>query len=511
MLPSSSQRPYQVPGYSNPGGDAYTSFRADPSARYLFPQPGGFGSTLNTSAGYLLQENGYRLQTLTERTVSAQGGVEPALRTGNTLDGGRRLEDTCFPTSPLDPQQHSNKPHKQEGLVNTSNDMRIKGFPSKLYKLMQDPAAQACIYWDNHGTVIIIPSQGELENANLLNRYFGHNKFDSLVRQFNNYAFRKLSRAGSAGDHPQVHLYSHEKFIRGREDLLCEVKPKPKARELPNEPIRCPESRHSTLSAVQIVSSPTTAPQLETRFGRTISTPQEDTQQLSRRFSRMNESVVALEKRNSLLENENMMLKSANAALQEENKALKETNTRLQRYIGTLTTQFNSLKTCLIQWTGSMTPYMTGSSVCGFYLSITIGSPYPDYQVLDTRPKAGVPTHIWYTESLHQPAGGVVPSAAYESQTSISLIQTPDESSRATSQTLQGQSTSYPPVPGLISLDTPYRRSPETQETRASGSSAPHAYWGNQPYIEGVNRGLAMEHQYAADSQTRQPLADSTL
>lgn len=132
MLPSSPQRPYQVPGYSNPGGNASISFQADASTRYPFPQPGGFSSLYN-SAGYPLQENGYRLQTFTERTVSTQGRVELTLREGNTLDGGRRLEDRYVP-GPLDPQQYPNKPHKKEILGNTSNDIRIKGFPSKLYK-----------------------------------------------------------------------------------------------------------------------------------------------------------------------------------------------------------------------------------------------------------------------------------------------------------------------------------------------------------------------------------------
>ncbi|KAG8918031.1 hypothetical protein FRC00_012956, partial [Tulasnella sp. 408] len=291
-------------------------------------------------------------------------------------------------------------------------------------------------------------------------------------------------------------MYSHEKFRKGREDLLCEIKSKPKIREALIEPIRAVGGQPSALLAGQNITSPITASQPETSFGQAFSS-QEDTQQLSRRFSLMSESVVALEKRNSLLENENMMLKARNAALHTENGALKETNTKLEQCLKAVTTQFNNLKMRLNQWTGLVAPYMTGDNVCGFGFIITIGSPYPSGQVLGIGPKAGVSAQVRYTENVHQHAGGAIPSASYESQTPISTMQPPCDPSRATSQFFQRQPSSYPPVPSQVSLETSYMRSLEIQDTRASGSSAPHAYWGNQPYIEGVNTGLAPEHQRA--------------
>lgn len=175
MLPSFPQRPHQTPGRSNTGSNAYTSSEAGVSAVYPFSQRGDLGPAFGAGAGYPIQESAHRLDGAT----------------------GGRLESPYVPAGPPSSQQHLNKPHKQESLGDTSAALVARGFPSRLYKLMQDPAAKARIYWDNHGTVVTIPNQGELENANVLNRYFGHNNFDSLVRQFNNYGFRKLNRVSS--------------------------------------------------------------------------------------------------------------------------------------------------------------------------------------------------------------------------------------------------------------------------------------------------------------------------
>ncbi|KAG8917039.1 hypothetical protein FRC01_002697, partial [Tulasnella sp. 417] len=335
---------------------------ADTAAAYLPLQTRGPGSTFRANPGYPPHEGAYQAQAFNAGNVSAQSILDITLNGGNTLEGAAegRAQNPGI-AGRISIQQHPSKAHKQDSSGATSNAPAIKGFPSRLYRLMQDPAAKAYMYWDEQGIVVVIPDQGQLENANLLSQYFSHNKFDSLVRQFNNYGFQKLNRVSfRSGEHRQFHYYSHPNFRRGREDLLSEVKSKPKGSEPLTEPIRCAEGQQSTHLAGQDGVSRIAATQGS--FEQTVFTSREDTGQLSRKFYRMNESVVALENRNTLLENDYRRLEVENRALRAENEELKKTNTGLLQCLGSMTNQINSLKMCLIRWMGPASLYMTGDN-----------------------------------------------------------------------------------------------------------------------------------------------------
>lgn len=236
------------------------------------------------------------------------------------------------------------------------------------------------------------------------------------------------------------------------------------------------------------------------------------TGQLSHGFSRMREGVVALEDKNSALEAENRKLKVESTTLQaekrvlmEENKALRERNTKLERCLGSATTQFNNLKCYLLRLTGSTAL----DNVQGLNPPAVNALPVPADQVHDVWPRPGVPVPMLFAGNVQQHAGGV--SQAYSSHTLITSFQPPSDLSHVTYPPLQSQPPDQLAFEGPTSLNTPYSRAPGPQGGRASGSSAPHAYWGNQPYIETVSNTIPTgEYQRAGPSHTRQSFTQST-
>ncbi|KAJ3362271.1 hypothetical protein GGF32_006303 [Allomyces javanicus] len=103
-------------------------------------------------------------------------------------------------------------------------------FVQKLYALVSDPATDHVIYWTPSGTSFIVRNVAEFEN--LLPRYYKHRQFSSFIRQLNTYQFRKINRnpRGARGnlalDGPTEFEFAHEQFLRGRMDLLDNIKRK---------------------------------------------------------------------------------------------------------------------------------------------------------------------------------------------------------------------------------------------------------------------------------------------
>lgn len=87
-------------------------------------------------------------------------------------------------------------------------------FIYKLYCLVSDESTNALCCWTGAGDSFIVQDPTRFA-ASVLPNYFKHNQFSSFVRQLNKYRFHKLA--------PGAFLFGHDRFIRGRPDLLPEI------------------------------------------------------------------------------------------------------------------------------------------------------------------------------------------------------------------------------------------------------------------------------------------------
>jgi len=91
-------------------------------------------------------------------------------------------------------------------------------FVKKLFDMVEHEDNDI-ICWVGHGQAFEVLDPKRLE-AEVLPKFFRHSRFQSLVRQLNFYAFKKVSKERSSW------VYSHECFVAGRPDLLDHLKRK---------------------------------------------------------------------------------------------------------------------------------------------------------------------------------------------------------------------------------------------------------------------------------------------
>ncbi|CAE6458920.1 Transcription factor SKN7 AltName: Full=Peroxide sensitivity protein 9 [Rhizoctonia solani AG-1 IB] len=107
-------------------------------------------------------------------------------------------------------------------------------FVTKLFQMINDPKSANFITWNEHGTSFIVQSVGEFSRS-ILGSHFKHSNFSSFVRQLNMYGFHKVNktpRSQRTSQDNQTWEFSHPKFLKGRVDLLDQIKRK----ALDNEP-----------------------------------------------------------------------------------------------------------------------------------------------------------------------------------------------------------------------------------------------------------------------------------
>ncbi|EJD08572.1 winged helix DNA-binding domain-containing protein, partial [Fomitiporia mediterranea MF3/22] len=106
-------------------------------------------------------------------------------------------------------------------------------------RMINDPKSAMFIQWTELGTSFVVSNVGEFSRT-ILGTHFKHNNFSSFVRQLNMYGFHKINRTprgtratsgsgqgnGPGSAEQQVWEFSHHKFLRGRPDLLDEIKRK---------------------------------------------------------------------------------------------------------------------------------------------------------------------------------------------------------------------------------------------------------------------------------------------
>lgn len=105
-------------------------------------------------------------------------------------------------------------------------DMKKGSFVSKVLQILNEPSWTHLVHWRPDGQSFVVINPEEF-SKNILPRYFKHSKFSSFIRQLHLYGFRKSSNI-----HSMAVEFTNPNFIRGREDLLVNVKrraPKPNA------------------------------------------------------------------------------------------------------------------------------------------------------------------------------------------------------------------------------------------------------------------------------------------
>ncbi|SAM02348.1 hypothetical protein [Absidia glauca] len=101
-------------------------------------------------------------------------------------------------------------------------------FVHKLYNMVLDDQFQHLISWSYTGASFIVCNIMEF-SRDVLPKHFKHNNFSSFVRQLNMYGFHKVNKSPRGHRtlaENQIWEFSHQKFLRGRPDLLDDIKRK---------------------------------------------------------------------------------------------------------------------------------------------------------------------------------------------------------------------------------------------------------------------------------------------
>ncbi|XP_038067155.1 heat shock factor protein-like isoform X2 [Patiria miniata] len=118
---------------------------------------------------------------------------------------------------------------KKEANLPSSN---VPGFLAKLWLLVDDATNDELIGWGPSGNSFVVQNQTHFAK-DILPKFFKHNNMASFIRQLNMYGFRKkanLEHGCLKLDSDEIE-FQHPNFVKGRTDLLENIKRKVSARE----------------------------------------------------------------------------------------------------------------------------------------------------------------------------------------------------------------------------------------------------------------------------------------
>ncbi|KAA1470262.1 hypothetical protein DENSPDRAFT_679744 [Dentipellis sp. KUC8613] len=170
--------------------------------------------------------DGYDEVDMTYSSVDPNGSpIDDSTSGGEQDDQLKPLIDAPMASGQQGPHSMASQ---ASGMNVIGKPMGTNNFVTKLYQMINDPKSAHFIAWTELGTSFVVSNVGEFSRS-ILGSHFKHNNFSSFVRQLNMYGFHKINRTPRAqrtSTDAQTWEFSHHKFLRGRPDLLEEIKRK---------------------------------------------------------------------------------------------------------------------------------------------------------------------------------------------------------------------------------------------------------------------------------------------
>ncbi|CAO1622784.1 unnamed protein product [Parajaminaea phylloscopi] len=116
----------------------------------------------------------------------------------------------------------------QDGADATAEKRQSSRFVYKLMRMVSDPESQHLISFNTSGTSVVVTNFDDFAKE-VLPKHFKHSNFSSFIRQLNMYGFYKVNktpRGQRNATESQIWEFSHPKFLRGRPDLLEDIRRK---------------------------------------------------------------------------------------------------------------------------------------------------------------------------------------------------------------------------------------------------------------------------------------------
>lgn len=210
--------------------------RSSSSSSSQLPRKRSFTSNAS-STSILVEENMFDEARDTAMEMNGGGAYDDGTSAYGAVGGGGSPVDGSGSTSGAEDVLGAgpNGLVGMQGLGGMAGSMNILGKPmatnnfvTKLYQMINDPKSTHFIAWTDLGTSFVVSNVGEFSRS-ILGSHFKHNNFSSFVRQLNMYGFHKINRTPRAqrtSTDAQTWEFSHHKFLRGRPDLLDEIKRK---------------------------------------------------------------------------------------------------------------------------------------------------------------------------------------------------------------------------------------------------------------------------------------------
>lgn len=170
---------------------------------------------------------------------------------------------TVSPTVVKSTMTELSSPSSSTMMTDQAQDIPI--FLRKTYHMIDtcDPSV-AC--WSEDGETFVVKDPIKFEKQ-IIPQFFKHSKFSSFVRQLNFYAFRKIKYADTIRIDPKLEAetanywrFRHEKFQRGKPELLGEIKrmngqKQQHKKEIADTPISAPAVQTSQAPVVDTENS----------------------------------------------------------------------------------------------------------------------------------------------------------------------------------------------------------------------------------------------------------------